>query len=175
MSKTENPRIYQPRKRRMLDDHGNFTAFSEDLEASEKVYKNAGMTREEMEDERSEKRLMNRNLSTPLGIKGAIGSLSSEALQRELDKRAGKTPVKKVVKTDDEKGYNTQMPKPTAVAGLKDEQVEKPVSDFADLTVMELKAKLDDMGVPYSPSARKSKLVALLENDGMPTSAGKED
>lgn len=173
MSEKHNPRVYQPKTRRVLDDHGNFTPFSEDMEASEKAYAAAGTTREEVEAERAEKRMFSRNLNTKQGQKSAVTMLSDEALEKELARR-GKISGK-VSKPVVEKPYNTEMPKPRAVAGLKEDHEESDPSEFSELTVAELKAKLDEMGAKYPPSARKSKLIALLENDGMPTDAGNVD
>lgn len=180
MSKTKKKkgRTYVAKNRRILDDHGNFSKYQEDHEASALAYIESGTTAEEVEAERELKRVNRRNLNSVTGQQAAISSLSDEALEAELAKRK-KKPAKapKEPKTDEEKGYSTKSPKLHGVAGMSDGTIspETPTGesagggeDLSDLTNAELKAKLDEMGAVYSPRANKAKLLALIANDGMP-------
>ena len=178
MSKTKKKkgRTYVAKNRRILDDHGNFSKYQEDHEASALAYIESGTTAEEVEAERELKRVNRRNLNSVTGQQAAISSLSDEALEAELAKRKKGTKAPKEPKTDEEKGYSTDMPKPKAIAGLKEDHESESNSgesagggeDLSELTNAELKAKLDEMGAVYAPRANKAKLLALIANDGMP-------
>lgn len=160
MSKKQS-NLYQPKNRRVLDEHGNFSKFQEDYDLSEKRLKAAGKTREDLERERFEKIMAKKNLNNSGSQSSAISQLPDELLKKEMEKRFGKSEEEDDGKVP-EKTSGDQNPGGSQNPDDQDGSDE----NLEDLSAAELKAIADEKGIPYKGNASKKKMLELL-SDGL--------
>lgn len=165
----KKPNLYQPKNKRILDEHGNYTKFQEDHEESDAAYERAGTTREEVEEERIIKRMANKKLQNDATKKAVVGQFTDKMLQDEIDKRSGKKTKKKKAA-----GSSTgQAPMTPSDDDDSDDSGEVAniggdvnVDNYDDLEPAELKAIAKEKGIPFKPNASKKTMIKLLNADG---------
>lgn len=135
--------VYNPKKARALTEDGRFINWEDGVRLAEQQEK------------------LN---PKPKGIK----DMSDEELEAEMKRRAEAkkgAPAPKILKDNSSTDEDSS-------AG-EDESVIKSVDDLDELTAPELRAMLEEKGIPYPKRGKKDKLIALLRNDGMPEVAQK--
>lgn len=138
------------KNKRILNDHGEFEPYRENVEASQKVFARAGVSPEELERENKRKRLIGANLSAANKELAVTETLSDQALEAELARRAGlRKPAEKPAK------------KESASSGGSSSPSGHPA--FEDTTVAKIKAALKEAGVNIPDGVtKKQDLYDLL-------------
>lgn len=154
---------YNPKRKRVLTEEGEFRPYRNDEKELEAHLNKKGQTLAQYKAEQQAKRERLRKKSamggqqepTTVVIKHEQ-TMSNDQLLAELKSRGIEVPV------DEKVVANTPDTKQEYSSDNGDEE------EYSEMTVKELKAIADDKGIPYSPRAKKDKLVELLCNDGIP-------